>query len=134
MSSAQKPADKGLVERPVKTVGAKGKVVPATLRVREWKQEERTTRAIKRLAACWLIALCVVFIPPHLPWLITAFLAGPLLAYLASRESARVHEQQISCPDCGAQVPVEEQPASWPLGARCRQCLNIFSIERVEPT
>ncbi len=131
---AEKTADQGIVERPVTTVGAKGKRGDGALRLREWSNEERMTRALKRLGICWLLAVPLLFVPPHIILGASVFALGPILAFLASRESARVQEQKIACPDCGAEVPVDEQPASWPLAARCRQCLDIFSIERAKPT
>jgi hypothetical protein len=119
-----------LVDRPVKTVSAYERTGTGVVPVREWSEDDRTKRAMKRLAICWIGAIPAAALPPHIPWILLMLLAGPILAMLAWRSKGTIQHCEVDCPDCGKKVPVEEQPASWPVGARCRACGNIFSIEQ----
>jgi hypothetical protein len=123
-------AEQGVVDRPVKTTGSKQRVGTGTIRLREYSQQERTSRAMKRLGLVWLLAIPAAGIPPHIPWFVLVILSGPLFAWLASSQTGTIFAQEIPGPDCGAPTPVEEQPESWPLNARCRKCGCIFGIEK----
>ena len=115
--------------RSVKVISARGTEVAAALRVREWSAAQRTSRAWKRLALWWCGGVLGAAMPPHIPWLTIGLVGGPIAAWLASRQGALIHEQEIACPDCGALARIEEQGESWPLGARCEPCRAVFWVE-----
>jgi hypothetical protein len=121
------------VDRPVIVTGPHDKPVASTLRVQAWTPEERTARIWKRLLKWWGASLVAVIVPPHLPWFTIAFLGGPIAAWLASRQQEMVQEQPVACPECGALSVLEEQPASWPMGARCEPCRHVFWINPALP-
>lgn len=123
---------KGMVQEPVTVTGPHDKPVASTLLVHKWSPEERTARGWKRLLMWWAGMIAVV-IPPHFPWLIIAFLGGPIAAWMASRQKSMVQSQQVACPECGALSAIDEQAESWPLGARCEPCRHVFWINLASP-
>jgi hypothetical protein len=117
-----------LVDRPVTVTSSHGKELAANLRVLAWTDEERQTRVMKRLAMWWAGALGFAVVPPHFPWLTIGLVGGPIAAWLASRQGAMVQSQDVKCPDCGTPAHIDEQPESWPIGARCETCRTVFWI------
>ena len=99
------------------------------LRVTDWSERTRAVRAWKRLGIWWLAAVVVVIVPPHIPWFTIAFLGGPIAAILAMRQRALIHAQTTVCPDCNTPAAIEEQPETWPLGVRCKECRLVFWLE-----
>jgi hypothetical protein len=115
--------------RAVVATSALGVKQDGELRVTDWSDAARASRAWKRLALWWFLALIVVVVPPHVPWVTIAFVGGIVAATLAMRQRAFLHAQTIDCPDCKTAVAIDEQPETWPLGARCKECALVFWIE-----
>jgi hypothetical protein len=124
---------RGLTEKPVKITSPYDKQLETTLKVHEWTADEQSSRTWRILAKWWIAALLAALVPPHIPWFTIAFLGGPIAAWLASRQGAMIQKQDVTCPDCGAQSSIEEQPETWPLGARCSPCRTVFWISPVQP-
>ncbi|HEX2094185.1 MAG TPA: hypothetical protein VHG28_17410 [Longimicrobiaceae bacterium] len=61
----------------------------------------RAIRAVASLAVCWGLAPLVFFIPPHLPWVLTALAGGIYLAYRQWSGEYVVRSFEGSCPRCG---------------------------------
>lgn len=83
----------------------------------------RARRAGLRLAACWLALPLVALVPPHVPWIVIALLAGP---YLARREWVGeyvVHGFEGRCPGCGQPMNLESGKAvRLPMQLDCPHC------------
>lgn len=118
----------GVVELSVTTTSTYDKKGTGTLRVHRWSDQDRTSRAMKRLAMFWGGALLAAVVPPHFPWLILGGLAGIVTAWFTSRSKGTLEAGTLACPDCNATVDVEEQPEEWPLNARCKECGNFFVV------
>lgn len=119
--------------RDVVVVDPRGKEIPAQIRVLYWTEDQRAKRAMKRLAMWWGGGLLGVFMPPHLLWLSIGLIGGPIVAWIAAREGSLIHDQDVPCPVCGAPTHLDEQPESWPLGARCKPCHLVFWINAAAP-
>lgn len=101
----------------------------AELRITEWTDNKRAAIAYKRLGMWWVAALFLIIIPPHILWFSIAFIGGIVAAILAMRQQALVHPQEVVCPDCHTPAKINEQPAVWPLGARCGECRLVLWVE-----
>jgi hypothetical protein len=108
--------------------GARGE---GTVQVVRYDEAARTSRAVKRLAAYWVLALVSVALPIlHFVLVPGLFLLGPLAAWLATRQAGTVLGGGGKCPGCGGTVEIEGGPETWPMAARCRPCREILTVER----
>lgn len=95
---------------------------------------KRLGRAAVRLLGAWVLAVGCVLVPLLHFVLVPGFLlAGPVLAWLAVRESVVVKSTSIACPKCGKDAPIETGTTGWPAGMRCGSCGTTFSA-RSDPT
>jgi endogenous inhibitor of DNA gyrase (YacG/DUF329 family) len=122
-----------LSTRDVLVVDPRGGEHPTKIRVSYWTEDQRAKRAMKRLGLWWGGAVLGAFMPPHIPWFTIGFFGGPVAAWLAAREGSLIHDQDVACPVCGAPTHIDEQPESWPLGARCKPCHLVFWINAAPP-
>lgn len=76
----------------------------ASIRVEHQPRRKRLARALLTLLGCWLLIPLVFFIPPHLPWVATAFALGPYLAWRYWKGVFVVDAFEGSCPSCGGPV------------------------------
>jgi hypothetical protein len=96
---------------------------PAVLEVVYRSPRTRATKAILSLLGCWILGLVVVLIPPHIPWVIAAFVAGIYFSVRQWRGEYVVQRFQGECPRCGAALPLP--PGSrirFPHPMTCFQC------------
>lgn len=96
---------------------------PATVvllaRPRSW----RLTRAVLSLLISWGLAPVVIFVPPHLPWVLAAILTGPILAYRRLTERHTLRSVSGSCPKCGETVLEETRTRlKLPYSITCPHC------------
>jgi hypothetical protein len=107
--------------------------VAVLLEVDRRSDRERAKRAVLRLAACWLAIPIVVFIPPHIPWVAIAVIAGP---YLARREWVGeyvVRRFEGRCPGCGGGLDLAAGKAiRLPMAIDCPHCHRQATLERTE--
>lgn len=97
--------------------------VPAHLEATARPARARAIRAIVSLAVCWALIPVVLFIPPHIPWVLAAFSGGIYLAYTFWNGELIVSSFQGSCPRCGN--PLSIKPGSkikLPHRMTCYQC------------
>jgi hypothetical protein len=126
-------ATRGVTDQLIKVTSPTGKQVDAAVRVQRWSSQEKTTRIWRRLGTWWGGAMIAAVVPPHIPWFTIGFLGGPVAAWLVSRRRGTVLAQELKCPDCGTPASIEEQPESWPLGARCESCRRVFWMDQLGP-
>lgn len=106
----------------------------ATLEIEAIPFARRLGRGAVRLLGAWVLAVGCVLVPLLHFVLVPGFLiAGPVLAWLAVRQTVVVKSTSIGCPKCGQDAPIEEGTTGWPAGLRCGSCGTTFSA-RSEPT
>lgn len=106
----------------------------ATLELETIPFPKRLGRAAVRLLAAWALAVGCVFIPLLHFVLVPGFLlAGPVLAWLAVRQTVRVISASITCPKCGKDAPIEAGTTGWPVSMRCAICGTTFSARSEHP-
>lgn len=101
---------------------------PAVLELEPIPVATRVGRAAVRLVGAWVLAVACVLVPLlHFVLVPGFFLAGPVLAWLAFRETVVVKSERITCPKCGQETPIEPGSKGWPVGLRCTPCGTTFS-------
>src|SRR3990172_5677542 len=97
---------------------------PGMLHVIVYSRRDRLLRAAKVLALYWVLAAVTVFIPiAHFVLVPGFFLAGPLLAYLRYKVTARNERAAGRCPVCGNDITLPLEPAEQlPLWKYCPRC------------
>jgi hypothetical protein len=98
--------------------GTSAAVVELTYR----SPKTRLTSAVLMLVGCWLLAPLVFFVPPHIPWALTAIVAGLYLAYRRGTGEFLVHSLEAKCPNCGE--PVKMKPNQYLRLPRAVPCFN----------
>lgn len=98
---------------------------PAAVEMVYQPRATRLTRALLALFVSWLMLPVVVFIPPHLPWVLAVFVGGLYFAWRFWRGEFYVSSFQGACPRCG--TALELRP-----GARIRssQTLECYGCHR----
>jgi hypothetical protein len=76
-----------------------------------------------------LIAMPVLFIPPHGVWTIGALTAGIILARRRWSERSTLISLHGSCPKCKAPLSVKSGPLREPHPVTCDQCHHMGSLE-----
>jgi hypothetical protein len=103
---------------------------PAALEVEYRSPRTRATKALLSLLGCWVLVPVVAFIPPHIPWVIVAFIAGIYLSVKQWRGEYVVQRFEGACPRCGAVLPL---PAGsrirFPHAMTCFQCHHEPMLE-----
>jgi hypothetical protein len=95
----------------------------------------RAMRAATRWVGLWVLAVGSILVPLlHFVLVPGFFIAGPLLAMLAFRETVVVTSTQVTCPKCGKQSGIETGTTGWPAGLRCTHCSTTFSAKPHEVT
>ncbi len=106
---------------------------PAVLVVERRPEGQRLKRAAVRLVLCWLAIPVVGLVPPHVPWVLIALVAGP---YLARREwigDYVVQRFDGRCPSCHA--PLELAAGSnvrLPTALHCPGCRRQVRLEATD--
>lgn len=102
---------------------------PAEARVVHRPRRWRLTRGLLWWLGCWVIAPIVVFVPPHVPWVLAAFLAGPILGYRRFTEHYTLLEMKGTCPNCGEPLKVEKPTRfAVPYSVHCDHCHNDLQL------
>lgn len=83
----------------------------------------RKSGALQRLALWWLLIPVVVWLPPHIAWVLLAFGMGVYSAWSRYREHFTWVSLEGSCPKCGTeqQFPVKGR-VSAPFNVKCADC------------
>jgi hypothetical protein len=83
----------------------------------------RLGHAALYLLLCWGAILLVMWVPPHIPWALAAFLLGIFFAVKYIRERYTLLELDGTCPRCAAPVR-QDQPGRLGLPHRlyCSNC------------
>ncbi len=83
----------------------------------------RVGHAFGYLALCWACIAVVMWIPPHFPWILTAFFLGIFLFVKYIRQRYTLMELEGKCPKCGALQTIK-QPTRLALPHRiyCPSC------------
>lgn len=67
----------------------------------------RIQRALLSLLGFWALIPVVVFIPPHLPWALTAFAVGIYFGWTNWRGVFEIRALEAPCPRCGKPLTVK---------------------------
>ena len=97
-------------------------------RINEFTRGDRARRAFRRFLPIFGVALCVVLIPPHLPWITAVTVTGAVLAYQRYREEREILDLRGSCPACAAEQTLDA-PKALPAIQRCPGCGAFLKIE-----
>jgi hypothetical protein len=103
---------------------------PALVRVVPRPRAWRLTHGLLALMGCWVLMPVVVFVPPHVPWVLGAFFTGVYLARRRFTEHYTIQRMEGTCPKCGA-VRLITKPTrlSSPLSLSCPQCHQDINLE-----
>lgn len=83
----------------------------------------RLLRAIFCLAICWGAIPFIIWIPPHYPWTISAFLGGVFLAHRCWTGRYRIRSFAGICPRCGSTLSLGiERTVDLPHTLTCYNC------------
>jgi len=108
--------------------------VPTVLEVERRPDAVRFRRAAIRLAICWLTIPVVALVPPHLPWVALALLAGP---YMARREwigEFEIRRFEGRCPGCGERLDAKVgRSVRLPMPIDCPHCHRQSMLEHAGP-
>ena len=74
---------------------------PARLELVEQPLPGRLVRTVLSLVVCWGAIPLLIWIPPHYPWVLAAFVSGLYLAWKFWTGKYRVRSFVGSCPRCG---------------------------------
>lgn len=81
---------------------------PATLEAEAVPRGTRTRRAVLNLLGFWVLIPIVAFIPPHIPWVIAAFVAGIYFAYQHWKGEYVVQGFTGDCPRCSNALTIKQ--------------------------
>jgi hypothetical protein len=104
---------------------------PAAVSLVRYDRNQRMTRALLALLACWGLAAVTILIPVlHLVLVPAFFLAGPFFAWRRLHEEATVTLIRGACPACGQ--PIEHRGSEpWKplLRLDCEHCHRRIVLE-----
>lgn len=90
----------------------------------------RVMRAVLWLGICWAMIPLVLFIPPHVPWVVAAFGAGIYFARKRLTERYTLTSFDGVCPKCGHMQQVRSGASlKTPFPIICESCLNELLLE-----
>ncbi len=95
----------------------------------------RVGHAFGYLLLCWACIGVVMWIPPHFPWILTAFFLGIFLFVKYIRQRYTLVELEGTCPRCGAPQTLKK-PTRLALPQRiyCPSCHQPLLLRvRLEP-
>ena len=95
----------------------------ATLEAEVVPRPTRMRRAVLYLIGFWILVPIVAFIPPHIPWIIGAFVAGLYFARQHWIGEYVVHRFTGNCPRCDSALTIK--PGSrirLPYTVTCYNC------------
>ena len=103
---------------------------PATVQVsiRRRALSWRVARAARTMAGFVVVALVVVFVPPHAPWAIGALTTGVILARRRWRERFTLELVEGPCPKCGTPLTVKASRLRVPHPMSCEGCHHESSL------
>ena len=94
----------------------------------------RAGHALLALGICWGAILVVMWVPPHIPWILTAFALGILFAVKYARERYTLVELEGTCPRCGAPQTIT-RPTRFgdPHRLHCAHCHQLLLVRAEAP-
>lgn len=120
-----------IVRVPVRVHGTHG-VVDGAARVQTLSDRERSRRGLRWLGILWAAALCSVLVPIlHFVLVPSLLFAGPIVAYVLSRQSSLILGGAVRCPDCGGEFELVKTRERWPFQDVCSKCHAHVRVERV---
>lgn len=103
---------------------------PAQVELLPRQRSWRLTHGLLALIGCWVLMPIVVFIPPHVPWVLGAFFTGIYLAQRRFTEHYTLQRMDGTCPKCGASRSITKPTRlSLPLSLSCPNCHQDISLE-----
>ena len=96
-----------VVQLPAKLSLRGHEATSATLEAEAVPRPTRTRRAVLRLLGFWILVPIVAFIPPHIPWIILAFVMGIYYAHQHWTGEYVVQSFTGVCPRCGNALTIK---------------------------
>jgi len=96
-----------VVQLPAKLTLRGHESTPATLEAEVVARPTRTRRAVLRLLGFWILIPIVAIIPPHIPWIVIAFVMGIYYAHQHWTGEYVVHSFTGNCPHCGSALTIK---------------------------
>ncbi len=81
---------------------------PARIRVIPRSAGWRGGHAVGSLLLCWACIGLVMWVPPHFPWILTAFFLGIFFFLKYIRQRYTLEELEGRCPKCGAPLDIRK--------------------------
>lgn len=83
----------------------------------------RIFKAIAQLVLCWGAMPFLIWLPPHYPWVVTAFLAGPFLCHRTWTGRYTIRSFAGVCPRCGSPLALGvDRTVDLPHTLTCFHC------------
>lgn len=103
--------------------------VPATVRLRPRSRSWRVRGTVRILVITFIIAPCVIVIPPHVPWVLGVLTIGIVLARRRWTHHFTLEELHATCPRCETALTVEPGRLRTPHPVSCPSCRHDASLE-----
>jgi hypothetical protein len=105
----------------------------AKARIVERSAQWRRSGALKGLAL-WLLIPVVVFVPPHIPWVLIVLAVGAIRAWGRWNEHATLLSLRGPCPKCGTdQQFAETGRMKFPHKVTCASCRWDLQVHVAPP-
>lgn len=100
----------------------------ATARLRPRQRQWRLRGTVGILIVTFLVAPCVVVVPPHVPWVLGVLATGIVLARRRWTHRFTLEELEATCPRCGTDLRVPPGRLRVPQPLTCESCRNDLSL------
>lgn len=96
---------------------------PARVELVYRRARGRLFRALLSLVVCWGAIPFIIWVPPHYPWVTSAFLAGAFLAHRSWTGRYRIRTFAGICPRCGSALSLGlDRTVDLPHTLTCYNC------------
>jgi ribosomal protein S27AE len=94
----------------------------------------RAGHAFGLLLLCWAAIGVVMWLPPHIPWVLAAFFLGIFFFVKYIRERNTLVELDGTCPRCGAAQTIRKPTRlGVPHRVYCPKCRQMLLLRTTEP-
>lgn len=107
---------------------------PARVDLVRRTRKTRLTKTLVVLLGSWVVAPILFFIPPHVPWVLGALVAGGYFAYRQWTGEFEVNSFAGACPRCGAELTIPPGTRiGLPHRINCYSCHHESSLVVDDP-
>ena len=102
---------------------------PATVHLQPRSRSWRVGGSVRTMAVAVVVAMVMVVVPPHVPWLLGALAGGGFLARRRWQEHFTVMGVDGTCPRCGGVMKAATGRLRSPHPVTCEACNFEASVE-----